>query len=239
MSDTSHPSIRPRTNGELREEATGRMIDTAIRLIAERGAARLTLVDVGKAAGYSHSLPNYYFKSKLGLLLAVYRFISETASERARAWIRARHPTPVEPGMDSLEAIVRSYLGLAAGDPTPSRVMNVLWSEAATSMPELIDTVQPSSRSYLAHYEAQVRAGIARGEIDPAVDPASVAVLVLALLRGVASQELLEPTRVDLAHIADVAVALLRKGLAPPAAARSTGMAALPLLDEAPPASSP
>src|SRR5690606_32663532 len=61
-----------RTNLELREEATDRMVKAAIELVAEKGASRLTLAEVGRRAGYSHTLPNYYFKNKTNLLSLVY-----------------------------------------------------------------------------------------------------------------------------------------------------------------------
>ena len=75
---------RSRTNAELRDEAIGRMTTTAMRLVAARGAARLSLVDVGRESGYSHSLPNYYFGSKKGLLLHVYRYIVHNARDKIR-----------------------------------------------------------------------------------------------------------------------------------------------------------
>ena len=55
--DAGDSPDRPRTNAELREEAISRMTLTAIRLIAEHGAAKLSLVDVGREAGFSHSCP--------------------------------------------------------------------------------------------------------------------------------------------------------------------------------------
>ncbi len=89
---------RPRTNAELREEATSRMIDTAIRLVAERGATRLSLVDVGRESGYSHSLPNYYFKTKKRLLVEVYARIVANFQQRAKVWAKAHARTPLRPG---------------------------------------------------------------------------------------------------------------------------------------------
>lgn len=206
----------PRTQGQRRDAARARMLAAAMQLISQGGAARLNLVDVGREAGYSHALPHYHFKNKVGLLLAVYHHISDTAGARVKAWLRRRRKAPVPPGLDTIEASIRAYLGLAAGDPTPSRVMNVLWSESASSIPELADTVRATSRSYLAQHEDQLRQAIARGEVDPAVDVASMAVLVLALQRGLAFQQLLDPSGVDLGRVADVAVSLVRRGLAHP-----------------------
>jgi AcrR family transcriptional regulator len=209
---------RQRTNVELREEARRRMLGAAIRLIAQRGASKLSLVDVGLSSGYSHSLPNYYFKTKARLLLEVCRYISDAARERAKAWISDHWTTPIQPGMESIESTIRTYLALATDDAGLTRAMNVLWSESASSMPVLLEAVRPLNHRYLARLERHIRLGVQRGEVDPSVDAPSMAVLILALLRGVASQHLLEPTGVDLERVTQTAVQLIRRGLAAPAA---------------------
>ncbi len=206
---------RPRRNAELREEATGRMIGTAIRLIAEKGASGLSLVDVGRESGYSHSLPNYYFKTKKRLLLEVYAFITGAFRVRSRTWIKENMPQPVRPGIGNLEASVRGYLALTATDPTRSRAMHALWSESFSSMPELLEEVAPLNLRNLRMFEEQIRTAIQRGEVDPDVDVEALAVLVMGVLRGVAWQKLVDPAHVDLTHVADTLVALLIKGLAP------------------------
>lgn len=212
---------RPRTNAELREEATGRMLSTAIRLIAQKGASRLSLVDVGRESGYSHSLPNYYFKTKKHLLLEVYAFIVGSFRIRSRAWIKEHMPQPIRPGIGNLEASVRGYLALATTDDTRSRAMHALWSESLSSMPELLEEVGPSNRRNLAMFEQQIRAGIQRGEIDPEVDVEALAVLVMGVLRGAVWQKLVDPGRVDLDRVSDTVVCLLRNGLIPASPAPS------------------
>jgi AcrR family transcriptional regulator len=216
MSAPNEPAApRQRSNSDLREEATGRMLTTAIRLIAEKGASKLSLVDVGRESGYSHSLPNYYFKTKTRLLLEVYRFISGSFQVRARALSKDRQARPIKPGLDSIESTIRSYLGLASSDPMRSQAMNVLWGESFSSMPALLQAVRPLNRRTLAMFAEQVRAGIRQGEIDPQIDAEAAAVLILALLRGGVGQHLLEPSRADLERLTETAVGFLRRGLAP------------------------
>lgn len=207
-----------RSNHALREQAIGRMLDTAVRLIAARGASRLSLVDVGREAGYSHALPNYYFRSKTRLLLQVYQFITRKAGEVSARMIRRRWPGLRPSGLDSLEATIRSYFAMAASDASGSRVMNVLWAESYSSLPALQEVVRPLNLRLIDRFEAELRSAMQSGELDPAVDVAAVAVVVLGLMRGVVGQHLLDPSRVDLAQVADTVVLLLRRGLAPPAA---------------------
>lgn len=216
MDTSTEPQIdRPSTNAELREEATGRMIDTAIRLIAERGATRLSLVDVGRASGYSHSLPNYYFKSKKQLLVEVYTRIVANFQQRSKVWSKARAPGPLRAGMGVIGSTIGAYCNLAAEGRPDSRAMHALWSESLSAMPELLEDVRPLNQKSLEFFEAQIRIGVERGEIDPGVNVEALAVMIFGMLRGVVAQWLIDPERVDLARVADLAIAVLRKGLAP------------------------
>lgn len=205
-----------RTKAELREEAISKMIHAAIRLIGEKGASGLSIAEVGRAAGYSHSLPNYHFKTKKQLLLDVYTFIVSDYLQRSKHQMSGRLGRPVRPGMDYLESTVRAYFGLSS---TPgARAIHVLWAESVSSMPELHEEVRASNRRNLDGIEAHVRIAIERGEIDRGVDPKSVAVMLMGQLRGGLAQKILDPERVDLDALAETVVAMLRKGLAPAAA---------------------
>lgn len=213
MTDVDPAADRPRTNAEMREEATARMIDTAIRLIAEKGAVRLPLVDVGREAGYSHSLPNYYFRSKTRLVVATYRHIITSFQDRARNWIKARSPQRVRSGMENLEATMRAYLGLAEQDAVRARAMHVMWAESFSSMPELAGEVKDMNAQSLAALGEQIRAGIRRGEIDPDTDVEAISVAILGMLRGVTAQYLLEPETTDIERLSSAIVALVQRGI--------------------------
>jgi len=205
----------PRTNAALREEAIARMMQTAIRMIAERGATRLSLVDVGRASGYSHSLPNYYFGSKRRLLIDAYEHIVGGAAARFRAWTRRRIPQRIRPGLDDIRATTRAYLGVVHDAATESRALHVMLSESISSMPELLDVVRPWNRRFVGYFERQLRIAIEQGEVDPAIDVDSVAILMAGLLRGVVAQHHADPGNVDLDRVAAAAVRLLDRGLAP------------------------
>ncbi|CAN0427695.1 unnamed protein product, partial [Phaeothamnion confervicola] len=60
-----------RTQTERREEAERRLLDAALAIVARTGTVRLTLAEVGEAAGYSRGLPAHRFGSKAGLLRAL------------------------------------------------------------------------------------------------------------------------------------------------------------------------
>jgi AcrR family transcriptional regulator len=208
--------VGPRTNADLREEALKRMIETSIDMISRRGAARLSLVDVGLESGYSHSLPNYYFKSKARLLSAVYAYILERARLRIRTRIKLNEPDKIRPGLQNVQATIRAYLGLIRIDPSGSRAMHSILSESVSSMPELLPAVQPHNRQLLDFFEGELRTAIQRGEVAPDIDVASIALLITALLRGSVAQYMVDPERVDLDRLATTLTQLLNRAIALP-----------------------
>lgn len=203
----------PKTNAELREVAISRMIQTAIRLIARDGASKLSLVDVGRESGYSHSLPNYYFKSKQQLLREVYAFIVGRFRTRATSWAREHIHHRIRPGLENIDATIRAYLALVRVDPERSRAMNVIWAESFSSMPSLLQEVRPSNTRTLEFFEGEIRTGMRNGEIDPAVDAKALAMVIISALRGAVSQYLIDPDGVNLDLVADTMVSMLRKGV--------------------------
>lgn len=202
---------RPRTNAELRDEAIQRMMGTSVRLIAARGASRLSLVDVGRESGYSHSLPNYYFRSKRGLLMQVCAFIIERANRRIPHWARQHTREPVRPGLSNVKATIRGYLGLTRADPTASRALHVLWAEAISSLPELLEAVRPRNRQSVEFFRTELQIAIRRGEIEPDTDVDTLALLIMSALRGSVAQYMADPERVDLHRAAEALIALIER----------------------------
>lgn len=208
--------LASRTNTELREEAIRRMLDTAIGMIAERGAARLSLVDVGRKAGYSHSLPNYYFKSKTGLLAAVYEQTLKRARVSISSWAKAHSPERVRPGLSNILATTRAYLSLTSADSTTALALHAIISESVTAMPDLLESVRPQNRLLLEFFEQELRNGIKRGEIDPGVDVTSVALMIAALLRGSVAQYRIDPAHTDLERLSATVCQVLMRAITPP-----------------------
>lgn len=213
----------PRTNAALREEAVTRLVTTSIDMVARHGASRLTLVDVGRAAGYSHSLPNYYFKTKTRLLSEAYAFILRQARERIRQWVKTREPAPVRPGLQNVLATIRAYIALIEADRAGSRAMHIILSESISSMPELLEWVRPHNRGLLDFFEGELRTAVQRGEIAADTDVAALALLIAALLRGSVAQHMVDPEQVDLDQLARTLTLLLGRGLAATPVAASSG----------------
>src|SRR2546425_443409 len=64
-------AARRRTQKERRDEASRRIMDSAMALVCEKGVAGLTLSEAGERAGYSRGLAAHHYGQKEGLLVAL------------------------------------------------------------------------------------------------------------------------------------------------------------------------
>ena len=101
-----------RSQTERREEAEHRLLQAALEIVARRGSVRMTLAEVGEAAGYSRGLPAHRFGNKAGLVHALAGYIGERFGQQ-----REQGPKP-EPGLDAILGNIRFYFSLASA---PSR----------------------------------------------------------------------------------------------------------------------
>lgn len=206
-----------RTNLELREEATARMVKATIELVAEKGASRLTLAEVGRKAGYSHTLPNYYFKNKNNLLSLVYSNIISRFRDHMTAWTRSRPTARRKAGLASLMTLVEGYMEGAKTDSPRARATHVLWAESFSSMPELLGEVRKNNNETIFLIADHIRTGIARGEIRQDVDADALALILIGTLRGIVSQKLIDPQHADMDRISQTLVGVLLNGIRSPA----------------------
>jgi AcrR family transcriptional regulator len=200
------PRRQPRrTQADRREAAEQRLLDAAIRLIAERGIKGTTLGDVGEAAGYSRGLTAHHYKTKEGLVRAV------AAEIHRRFGQRLVDATPPADGLERLLAAIGIYL--EPGDVPASRTLHLIQKEALTQQSEFRGLLRRFNRRSAAWMEKQLRAGIAAGDVRPDIDPASQANLLLATLRGVRAQWLLAPDAVDMASVTAELIAQVKRSV--------------------------
>jgi AcrR family transcriptional regulator len=197
-----------RSQAQRRDEAEERLLAAAVRLVGERGLERITLAQVGEAAGYSRGLPAHYFGGKDGLVVALASHLIEgfgRALERSE-----RH----RPGLDRLLGMVGFYLGSARKTPAVTRALFVLLGEGLSNGLVTERLAHLNARSVKA-IETNLRAGVAAGDVRKDVDAKSQALLILAGLRGAVGLWLLAPDVVDLRAVRTEFVASLRRSLVP------------------------
>ena len=102
-------------HGNLREA----LIETALRLIAERGPSGFAFVELARAAGVSPAAPYRHFADRGALLAEVARRGFERFTEALETAWNGGRPDPVT----ALEACGRAYLAFARREPASYAVM--------------------------------------------------------------------------------------------------------------------
>ena len=168
------------------------MLRAALDVIAERGYADCRIADVAERAGTSPALVIYYFKTKDQLLTEAIRFSEDT-------WYEAgtRRMAEIHTAAGKLEEIVAmSCLPEADSEPTSSWALWLdLWAQAVRH-PEVASVRQKFDERWRDLICSLVVAGQEAGEFGP-VDPVDFAVLMSALLDGLAVQIALADPAVD------------------------------------------
>ena len=196
-----------RTQSQRREEAESRLLDAALAIVARAGSARLTLAEVGAAAGYSRGLATHRFGNKAGLLRALAAHINARFHDQLRA------APPRRDGLDAIRGNIRVYFGRSDRNWTTTRALLVMMTEGFMEGAELKSDMAAYNRLALAFFEQHLRSGIAQGEIRDDIEPAGTAVLLLGSLRGVMLQWLLDDA-IDLAAVRDRLLAMVDLTLA-------------------------
>lgn len=114
------------TQSERTDLSDQRMLDTAVRLIVERGPEKTTLKDVGELAGYSRGLAGYRFGSKAGLFEFIVRSIGES-------WLKdLTRVTAGLSGIDAICAATDEHMRFCREAPNRVRAFYLLWFESVS-----------------------------------------------------------------------------------------------------------
>ena len=147
----------------------------------------LTLARVGDRAGYSRGLITHYFGSKQALL-------QRLARATQSGFVPGLDGMP--PGLDRLLRLIDGYIGALGQLRMANRAFLLLWAEAATSA-DLARIFRERDEAFRADLSEDIAAAIADGRVQPDVSADEVAVALLAQLRGIGLQRLVDSTAVD------------------------------------------
>ena len=183
-----------RSQAERRGQSDRRMLRAAERLIARRGVAGTSLADVGLAAGYSRGLPVERFGSKIGLVKAVL--------EAMDGWFRTHLARLLEgkKGLAALELRIDAHLGSAQRSASATAALYSIYLESLFIMPELQDGVARFTRQWRDGIAGDLAEAQRLGEIDRDVDCVAEASFLLAAMRGLMVQYLMDRSTADLAR---------------------------------------
>ena len=187
----SEPKVR-RTQQERRGEAERRLIAAAAELVGEVGPARVTLANVGERAGYSRGLATHHFGSRGALM----QRLVEAVTHQFREALFDRHRSTG--ALDELDTLIGIYFDVVSDLQPVNRARLVLWAEAVTTpSDEIRPALVAADREFREEIEKRLRLAAAAGHIPDSVNPHGLATVIIAMLRGVALQSLIDD-QVDL-----------------------------------------
>lgn len=198
---------RRRTQTERRAESERRLLEATASLVVERGLNNVSLVEIGKRAGYSHALVNHLFGSKAALIERLTAVAADYYQENTKHILD-------QSGVDAMSTMIEVYLRLVTGNDPIGKVSIVLWAEAVAGTQE----IQPARAQWDHHFRAGVSTVVARAaaEVGTGIDVEGAAFVIVGLLRGVAMQLLVDPESMSLPaatdHVRRVAFDLIRSG---------------------------
>ena len=186
----SAPTKR-RTQEERKAESERRIIRAAVELFAKQGYMKTTLIEVGKAAGYTGGLVSHRFGSKEGLLNAVIdnatvRFFEDQLKPSIEG-------TQVETAEQALRNYISTYFEEVFVRESHIRALYVIMGEGLGAVPEVRPKIAQLNRGMRQRLARIIDRGIEAGEFNARLDSASAAVLIVGLLRGVVMQYLADP----------------------------------------------
>lgn len=185
------------------------MLDAATRLIATQGYTATTLEAIGSEAGYSRQLVTQRFGSKDQLLQALVARHVDALRERAKA-LGARLT-----GLAALYGEVDTYLHAMDSPTVESRAFFVLMLEAAGPAPQFRPLFASITAGWEERLVEEIRTGQAQGSLRADVDARTEARLLIATLRGVRIQSMMDPERSDVPAALNTLKAALAERLLP------------------------
>jgi AcrR family transcriptional regulator len=191
----THSGGEARTQAERRAESEARLLRAALELIAVQGFAGTTVAQIGKEAGYSRGLVTQHFGSKLGLARSLVGLIQRGFEQDTVPRVSS------VPDRDILQAWIDRYIAALEADSARYRAILALQAESITSLEELQPYIGSLNEQVRAYLKRRLEAAQSRGEIPSNIDLHALVTAVLGMLRGTASQYLIDPDNTDLASV--------------------------------------
>jgi len=148
-----------RTQAERVAESSGRLIEAALELIAEKGFERTTAAEIGERAGYSRNMVRDRYGSKEALLEAL---LEHEMADRLLPAIRRERTGS---GLDLVLGQVDDLLYSVETEPEIMKAILVLSFEA----PGPIASIRDWYEALIARFQAEMVEHLAEGQRDGSV----------------------------------------------------------------------
>jgi AcrR family transcriptional regulator len=177
----------PRTQEVRRAEAERRLVAAAAEMVGELGPARVTLANVGERAGYSRGLATHHFGSKGALM----QRLVEAVTHQFRDAMFDHGES--DDAVAELRTLIGFYFDVVTDLQPVQRARLVLWADAVANPSD--DTrarMVAADREFREEIEKRIKLAATSGQIPSTVDPQGLATVIVAMLRGVALQSLID-----------------------------------------------
>jgi AcrR family transcriptional regulator len=211
---TNEIVLERRSQADRRNESDRRMMRAAARLIARNGVAGTSLAEVGVAAGYSRGLPVERYGTKLGLVLALLAATESWFGDHLARLLGGRT------GLAAIEWRVDAHLASVDRSNSATAALHAIYTASQSVMPELKKPVAAFTNRWCAELVAHMREGQRAGEIGKDIDCDAEARFLLAAMRGLMMQYLMDGSHKDLAQAKTILLAHCRDRLGAPQARR-------------------
>jgi AcrR family transcriptional regulator len=188
----NHPPER-RTQEERRGEAERRLIEAAATMVSEAGPAKVTLANVGERAGYSRGLASHHFGSKRALMQ---RLVESVTYQFREALFDQQQSSDA---LGELGTLIDIYFEVVSDLQPINRARLVLWADAVANPSDDIRLAMVNAdQEFREEIEKRLRQAISTGQVPETVNAHGLATVIIAMLRGVALQSLIDD-HIDLA----------------------------------------
>lgn len=189
--------LERRTQEERSTESSEAMLNAFIQLIPEYGSA-VSMKLIGERAGYSHGLVLQRFGSKEGLLLEVTRKVRKQFTASVSEHIR-----PSDDGYKQLCSVVEAFYA-AIKDPSPAGLaFTVLMGESIRAGLVIRPIFIKSDVIFRRYISSLIQKGIKDGVLREEINVIEAAGLIVAALRGVSMQIVVNPEAFDIDRAKD------------------------------------
>lgn len=168
------------------------MLDAATDLLLEGGFAAATFVQIGKRAGYSRGLVTTRFGSKVGLLEALIDHIVIGWIDRTLKPMQSK-----ESGLAGALVLLEGIWRQVGRDDRQLRALYIMMFDSITAEEAVQAKIAELHEFLRASIAESLNRGIADGSVKPGTDPEMESAMLLATLRGVTYQWMIDPERFD------------------------------------------
>ncbi len=166
------------------EERRAATVDAVIALAAEQNPGDITTAAIAQRMGLTQGAVFRHFPSKEAIFEATMASVAERLLARVDA---AAQSAPS--ALAALEAVFMAHIDFIVTHPGVPRMLFGELQQADESLPKQV--VQTLIRQYDKRLRRLLEAGLAGGELDPALDADAAVLLFIGSIQGLVMQSLL------------------------------------------------